>query len=38
MLRKWSHFGEQMQRVAGHVFRRYTACQIAQGHRFEHEL
>ena len=28
----------ELRGVAGHVFRRCAACQIAQGHHFEHEL
>ena len=27
----------ELRRVAGYVFRRCAACQIAQGHHFEHE-
>ena len=28
----------ELRRVAGHVFRRCAACQITQGHHFEHGL
>ena len=28
----------ELRRVAGHMFRRCAACQIIQGHHFEHEL
>ena len=28
----------ELRRVAGHVFRRRAASQIAQGHNFKHEL
>ncbi|KAJ4449871.1 hypothetical protein ANN_01277 [Periplaneta americana] len=28
----------ELWRVVGHVFRRCAACQISQGHHFEHEL
>ena len=28
----------ELRQVAGHVFRRCEACQIAQGHHFENEL